>query len=237
MGKTIMFASGKGGSGTTTFTVNLGVILANTGAKVLVFDMNIGLRNDDIYLGMEDRILFDLGDVASGLCPLEKAVIAHDCCPNLYLLPCSQCKGISGFSGRHIQTLLEKLREDYDYVLVDCPVSIGKVMEYIAGRSDKAVLVVTPDYVSVRNTDAVSKRLESIGMTDRCFAINKVTESVIGGELSLDWISETMEIPLVGMLSLDETIHQCNNRGVPAALDGSSYYVKTFIEIAARIIA
>lgn len=237
MGKTIMFASGKGGSGTTTFTVNLGIVLANTGARVLVFDMNIGLRNDDIYLGMEDRILFDLGDVASGLCPLEKAVVAHDSCPGLFLLPCSQCKGISGFSGRHIRALLEQLKEDYDFVLVDCPVSIGKVMEYIAGSADKAVLVVTPDFVSVRNTDAVSKRLESIGMTDRCFVINKITESVIGSELSLEWISETMEIPLVGMVSLDENIHLGNNRGVPVVQNGSSYYTKTFIEIAARVIA
>lgn len=237
MGKIIMVASGKGGCGTTTFTTNLGVALANTGSRVCVCDMNIGLRNDDIYLGMENSILFDLGDVVSGICSLEKAVIPCDCSDNLFLLPCPQCKGVSGLSGQHIFRLLDGLREMFDYVFVDCPVSVGKVLEYIAKKADKAVLILTPDFVSVRNTDAVSRRLETVGLKDRCFIINKITESVLTTEPGLDWISQTMEIPLVGMLSMDEEIHKSNNKGTPIAQMGSSYYVKTFIEIAARIVA
>lgn len=237
MGKIFMVASGKGGCGTTTFATNLGVVLANSGASVLVFDMNIGLRNDDIYLGMENNILFDLGDVVSGLIAPEKAILPCDCCENLYLLPCPQCKSVSGLTGQVIFNLLDSLRDAFDYVIIDCPVSIGKTLEFLSQKSDKALLVVTPDFVSVRNTDAVSRRMENIGLTDRCFVINKISESSLNSEPSLDWIIQTMEIPMVGMLSQDDEINLCNNRGTPVALSGSSYFVKSFIEIAARIVA
>ena len=232
-----MIASGKGGSGTSTFTVNLGVVLANTGAKVLVCDMNIGLRNDDIYLGMENRVLFDLADYMEGICSLEKCIIQSDSCENLYLLPCPQCKTLQGLSEQKIRSMFEELKAAYDYVLIDCPVSIGKSLGYAASVSDCALLVTVPDFVCVRNTDAVSRRLKDLGLGERFFVINMVSEETMRREPSLEWISQTMDIPLAGILSYDWEINLCNNRGTPVVQTGSSVFVKTFIEIAARIVA
>ena len=231
-----MIVSGNGGSGTTTFTTNIASALAKAGAKVLVFDMNIGLRNDDIYLGMENNILFDLGDVVAGVCSLEKAILECDDCENLFLLPCPQCKGIAGFSGQHVSLLLGRLKEEYDYVFVDCPVGIGKMFEHIALACDKALLIATPDYLSVRNTDAVSRRLKALGLTNRCFAVNKIMESDLSDSMSLEWISKTMCIPLVGMVLFDENIHVSNNRGLPIALGDNAFYAKTFTDIAVRTV-
>ncbi len=233
----IMLVSGKGGSGTTTMTTNLAVVLANSGAKVLVCDMNIGLRNDDIYLGMENRVLFDLGDYISNVCDLEKAIIEDDSCEGLYLLPCPQCKSVAGLSSHRLSILFSELKASYDYVLVDCPVTIGRFLEYIAADADSALLVTTLDYVSVRNTDAVNRRLDEIGLDKRYFVINKVTEEGLKREPELEWISQTMDIPLAGILSFDEDIHFANNEGTPIVQLGTSYHIKTFIEIATRIVA
>ncbi len=237
MGKLIMIASGKGGSGTTTFAANLGIVLANTGAKVLVCDMNIGLRNDDIYLGMENRVLFDLGDYIGGLCSLEKAIIESDSCDNLSLLPCPQCKSVPGLSAQKLSVMFTSLKESYDYVIVDCPVNIGKSLEFVASEADAALLVVTPDYVCIRNTDAVCGRLKDLGVNKLFFAVNKMTEASLNREPSLEWISQTLDIPLVGIMSYDDAINAANNNGTPVVQMGSSYYVKTFIEIAARTVA
>ena len=237
MSKVIMIASGKGGSGTTTFAVNLGIVLANTGARVLICDMNVGLRNDDIYLGLENRVLFDFGDYISGLCSLEKAIIRSDSCDNLYLLPCPQCKSIPGLNVKSMSFMFGELRRMYDYIIVDCPVNIGKSLEFVSVNADCALLVTTPDYVCIRNTDAVSRRMAAFCLDKRLFVINKVSESTLEHEPSLDWIIQAMDIPLAGILSYDEDIDLCNNRGTPAAQIGSSYHVKVFIGIAARIVA
>lgn len=236
MGQAILFTAGKGGSGTTTFTINTGVILANSGAKVLIWDMNIGLRNDDIYLGLEDSILFDLGDVISGTCSLDKAIIPSDT-EGLFLLPCSQCKGIPGFSQSHIMNLMITLKEEFDYVLIDCPVNVGKTLEFLAGDCDKAVLVVTPDYVSIRNTDAVSRRLEAVTSIDKLIAINRVSEKGMSELPNPEWILRSIALPIVGVVAEDEAINISNNNGVPIVCSGSGPVVKTFIEITARIVS
>lgn len=233
----ILVTSGKGGSGTTTITANLGVVLANSGARVLICDMNIGLRNDDIYLGMENRVLFDLGDYIGDVCSLEKTIIESDSCDGLFLLPCPQCKSVAGLNSQKLAMLFSVLKNSYDYILVDCPVTIGRFLEYIAEDADTALLVTTLDYLSVRNTDAVNRRLDEIGLEDRYFVINKVTENALKREPSLESISQTMDIPLAGILSYDEDIDFANNDGTPIVQLGSSYYIKTFIEIATRIVA
>ena len=232
-----MIASGKGGSGTTTFAANIGVVLANTGADVLVCDMNFGLRNIDIYLGMENRVLFDLGDYFGGICSLEKAIIQSDSNDHLYLLPCPQNKTVPGINAQKMGAMLSELKQSFDYILLDCPVTIGRKLEYMCASSDGALLVTTPDFVSIRNTDAVSRKMASLGLKNRCFAINKVTEKSLTHEPTLELISQTMEIPLAGILSYDEEINYSNNKGVPIVQTGSSYYIKAFIEIAARIVA
>lgn len=233
----ILVTSGKGGSGTTTITTNLGVVLANSGARVLICDMNIGLRNDDIYLGMENRVLFDLGDYISDVCGLEKAIIESDSCSGLYLLPCPQCKSVAGLNSQKLGALFSILKDSFDYILVDCPVTVGRFLEYVAEDADTALLVTTLDFVSVRNTDAVSRRLDETGLEERFLVINMVTEEALKREPSLGSISQIMDIPLAGIISYDEDIHFSNNDGTPIVSLGSTYYVKTFIEIATRIVA
>jgi len=237
MGQSILITSGKGGSGTTTFTVNLGTVLANSGAKVLILDMNIGLRNDDIYLGVENNILFDLGDIISGVCTIQKAVVATDV-DGLYLLSPTQCKEITGLSQSIIMNLLLDLKDDYDYILIDCPVSLGKLTEYIASDCEKALLIVTPDYVSVRNTDAISRRLSTTGFIKQYFAINRVSNTNITNELSLDLITKSMSIPFIGIIAEDQSVNYYNNQGLPIVNQSvGSSIVKAFIEITARIVA
>lgn len=237
MSKVVLVASGKGGSGTSTFVVNLGIILANTGARVLICDLNIGLRNDDIYLGLENRVLFDLSDYIGGICSLEKTIIESDICENLFLLPSPQYKTIQGITESRIALMMGELKKQYDFILIDCPVGIGRTLEVASSNSDCGLLVTTPDFVCVRNTDAVSRKMNSFGLKNRFFVINMVTERTMNREPSLDWVSQNMEIPLAGILPYDEEIGDCNNKGTPIVLTGSSYYAKSFIEIAARIVA
>ena len=237
MSKVIVIASGKGGSGTTTFTVNLGIVLANTGAKVLICDMNIGLRNDDIYLGTENRVLFDMGDYVEGICSLEKAIIPTDANDDLYLLSCPQGKGIPGFNEEAVSRMFAELKGSFDYILVDCPVRADRFQDCVYVQADSALLVTVSDFVCIRNTDAVSRKMESRGLRNRYFVINMVREETFGQEPTLEWINQTMELPLTGILPYDEEIHRSNNKGIPVVQTGSSYYVKMFIEIAARIVA
>lgn len=235
MGQAIMVTSGKGGSGTTTFAINIAAVLANSGAKVLVFDMNIGLRNDDIYLGVEDRILFDVGDVVSDVCGLRKAIVQTDN-ENLDLLPGTQCKGIAGFSQLCITNLLLDLKDAYDYVIVDCPVTIGKTLDYVAADCEKALLIATPDYVSMRNTDAVRQKLAK-GFIDIFLAVNRINENSFSDIIQLSDITKAVPVPLIGVMAEDGLINAFNNRGIPVVNSSSGAIVKAFIEITARLVA
>ena len=152
MGKVILVCSGGGGTGKTTFAVNLSSVYARQGKNVLLLDLNMGRRNADIYLGMEDSILFDLGDVISGRCRLEKAIVSHSECDGLHLLSCPQYREIEGFKEGHAKALYNVLRERFDIVIVDCAVSVGKRLRTAAAGADAALILTIPDHSSVRST-------------------------------------------------------------------------------------
>ena len=238
MGKVIIVASGKGGVGKTTLCVNLAATLAKSGKKVLIADMNVGLRNDDIYLGLEDRILFDLGDVTSGVCKLEKAIVQHDLCENLFLLSCPQYRDIDGMTSGHIRALYAKLKKEFDLVFVDCPVISGSQLGYMATGVDEALVVITQDYVSIRNGDTVNRKLAGIGIFKRSYVVNMLREEAYGmeGIPDIGFISKAVSADCLGFIPYDMNINLSNNNGTPVVLAEETYINKTFENIANQLV-
>ncbi|MBQ4410013.1 MAG: septum site-determining protein MinD [Firmicutes bacterium] len=237
MGITALVTSGKGGAGKTTITVNLGATLAQKGARVVLVDFNMGLRNLDIYLGMEDCSLFDLGDVLTGVCKVEKALVHDERFGRLYMLPCPQFKEINGITAQHVAGLFGVLKNKFDYVLVDMPLGVGQMMENAASAADLGIVVVTPDYVSLRNADTVDRKLDVCGLQKRCFIINQVDLEILrsGNVPGIEHIARNMSTPLAGIIPYDENIHAGNNMGSPVVLAADSYIAKNFSSIALRV--
>ena len=237
MGLVALVTSGKGGAGKTTITVNLGATLAQKGARVALVDFNMGLRNLDIYLGMEDCSLFDLGDVLTGVCKVDKALVHDDRFGRLYMLPCPQFKEINGVTAQHVAGLFAVLKNQFDYVLVDMPLSVGRMMENAASAADAGIVVVTPDYVSLRNADTMDRKLDVCGLKKRCFIINQVDPDLMRSRNvpGIEHIARNMNTPLAGIIPWDENIHAGNNAGSPVVLASDSYIAKNFETIAMRI--
>ena len=238
MGEVVLVCSGKGGVGKTTFAVNLSIAAAGSGLKVLLMDLNMGRRNIDIYLGMEDRILFDLGDVISGMCSLDRAIIDYDLCPGLSILACPQYREIDGIGPGHLRALYEKLKGIYDLVVVDCPVSLGGILRTVANGADSALIITIQDYSSVRNADALNEKLENIGIEKRFYAINRMDKQYSGSTAipGLGFITKALQIPLIGIVSEEPAIHLANNCGCPVALEAGSDMQQRFAQIAFRIM-
>ncbi|MBR5756558.1 MAG: AAA family ATPase [Firmicutes bacterium] len=238
MGKVLLCCSAAGGSGKTTFSVNLGAALSHKGFKVLIADLNMGRRNVDIYLGIEDRILFDLGDVMSGLCRLEKAIIPHDICRGLYVLSSPQYREIEGFGPGHAKALYAKLRAEFDFVIVDCPVSLGSVLRTVSNGADAALMIVDPDFVSIRNTEALAEKLISLGVDRLFYAVNRISEKYASDSSvpSLTFITRTLSLPLIGIVSETADIHRANNSGCPIAVDTDSDMGRRFAQMAERLL-
>ena len=234
MGQLIMITSGKGGSGKTTFAVNLAHIYASEGLKTLVLDLNQGLRNADIYMGLENEVIFDLGDVLSGVCRLEKAVAQDNTNENLYLLCCPQYQCVDRYSWRRIPELYARLRKDFDIVIIDPPAGMGELSSSVASGVDRAVTVLTPDHQALRNGDTVDKRLEELGIEKRYFVVNRVVPELWGSEAvpGLEQMTRTMRCAFAGILSEDMAVHMGNNTGVPCASDPGSYLHGVFKNIA-----
>ena len=238
MGKILLIASGKGGVGKTTLSTNFGVVFAKQGLKVIIVDMNVGLRNDDIYLGLEDRILFDFGDVSSGLCKLEKAIVKHDMCDKLELLSCPQNRGIDGLTTGHTRALYAKLRKEYDYVIVDLPTINGDNLQYFGTGADEALIVLNQDYVSVRNGDGINRQLASMGIARRWYIVNKVFEESFtrSGLPDMLFIERNIDAQCLGYIPFDLSIDMANNSGVPVVFEEDAPAAKTIKEIALRLL-
>ena len=234
MGQLFLICSGKGGAGRTTFAVNLAQIYASQGLRTLVLDLNQGLRNADIYMGLESDVIFDLGDVLSGVCRLEKAIAQDSRCENLFLLCCPQYKSIEEYARKRIGELYARLRSEYDMVLIDAPAGCGELLSVIAAGVDRAMIVLTPDYQALRNGDTVDRLLEDLGVSRRCFVVNRVIPALWGNEAlpGPEQMTRTMRCRFAGILSEDLHVHLGNNTGVPCASDPGSYLCAAFRKIA-----
>ncbi|CDI50256.1 septum site-determining protein MinD [Clostridium tetani] len=237
MGETIVITSGKGGVGKTTTTANLGTALASMDKKVVVIDGDTGLRNLDVLMGLENRVVFTLMDVIDGNCKLKQALIKDKRFNNLYLLPTAQIRDKSDISKENMLSLINELRNDFDYILIDCPAGIEQGFENAVAGADRAIVVVNPEVTSVRDADRVIGKLESKGIEDHQLIINRINPEMVrvGDMLAVQDILDSLAIRLIGIVPDDRNITVSTNRGEPIVLNDNSKSGQAFKNIARRI--
>ena len=217
MGEVIVITSGKGGVGKTTTTANIGTGLAQLEKKVILIDTDIGLRNLDVVMGLENRIVYNLVDVIEGNCRLKQAIIRDRRYPNLYLIPSAQTKDKRAVNPEQMKKLTEALKEEFDYILLDCPAGIEQgFLNAIAGAT-KAIVVTTPEVSAIRDADRVIGLLESAEMESIQLIINRIRIDMVrrGDMMSMEDVKEILAVELLGIVPDDEEIVISTNRGEP----------------------
>lgn len=238
MSRKILIASGKGGVGKTIFTTNVAAILAERGLKTLMIDMNLGLRNLDLYMGLENNVVFDIADVINGVVSPARALVKDKRFPNLYLLAATQNKEKLLVGKESIKKLYDDMGSSFDVVLIDGPAGINDELKLATSGVDSAVIVTSPEYVSLRDADAVDAFLESSGVKSRSYVINKVDKNNMKSGIlpTFEEISSVMRIPLLGIIQNDNTIHLAANAGRPVVMQRNSYIEKNFSNIVDRML-
>lgn len=237
MGKVIVITSGKGGVGKTTSTANIGTALAMLGHKVALLDTDIGLRNLDVIMGLENRIVYDLVDAVRGNCRLKQALIKDKRLDNLYLLPAAQTKDKTAVSNDQMAELCEKLKEEFDYVVIDCPAGIEHGFKNAIAGADEAVVVTTPEVSAVRDADRIIGLLEAAGLESPRLIVNRIRSNMVksGDMMSVDDILDILAIELLGVVPDDDAIVISSNRGEPTVLDSKSRPGLAYRNIARRL--
>lgn len=238
MNNVIVVTSGKGGVGKTTTTANIGTGLARTGKKVLLVDTDIGLRNLDMVLGLENRIVFDLVDVIEGTCRARQALIKDKRTDGLYLLPAAQTRDKMSVNPDQMKTLIEELEKDFDYILIDCPAGIEQGFKNAVAGAKSAVVVTVPEVASVRDADRIIGLLSAAGITDVELLINRFRPDLVkkGDMLAIDDILDVLGVDLIGVVPEDELIFRSSNLGEPAVTDNSSRAGKAYRNVVGRIL-
>ena len=224
MGEVIVITSGKGGVGKTTTTANIGTGLAQLEKKVILIDTDIGLRNLDVVMGLENRIVYNLVDVIEGNCRLKQAIIRDRRYPNLYLIPSAQTKDKTAVNPEQMKKLTEALKEEFDYILLDCPAGIEQgFLNAIAGAT-RAIVVTTPEVSAIRDDDRVIGLLESAEMESIQLIINRIRIDMVrrGDMMSMEDVKEILAVELLGIVPDDEEIVISTNRGEPLTGGDSS---------------
>ncbi len=237
MGEAIVVTSGKGGVGKSTTSCNIGVSLALSDKKVCLVDTDIGLRNLDVLLGLENRIVFDLVDVIEENCLLSQALIKDQRCEELYLLPSAQAKDKSAVSATQINRLISQLKEQFDYVIVDCPAGIERGFKNAIRGAERAIVVTTAENTSVRDADRVIGLLEKEKIAPPKLIINRLRPKMIknGGMMDIDEVTALLAIDLLGVVPEDEEIIRAGNLGEPLVFSTRSPASRAFYNIARRI--
>jgi septum site-determining protein MinD len=237
-GQVITITSGKGGVGKTTATANLGVALARRGQRVACIDADIGLRNLDVVLGLENRIVYDLVDVVEGRAKLRQALIKDKRLPELQLLPAAQKRDKTAVTEKQMIKLCDDLRKDFDFVLIDSPAGIESGFKYSVAPSDQVLLVVTPEVSSVRDGDRVIGLVEAQEKAAPKLVINRMRPSMVkrGEMLATSDVLEILSIDLIGIVPEDEAIITSTNKGHPVALEDHSLAGAAFTRIAQRML-
>jgi septum site-determining protein MinD len=237
MGEAIVITSGKGGVGKTTTTANIGTALAAMGKKVVVVDGDTGLRNLDVLMGLENRIVYTLIDVVEERCRLKQALIKDKRFPNLFLLPTAQTRDKNDISSEEMLNVVGELKEDFDYVIIDCPAGIEQGFENAVIGADRAIVVVNPEVTSVRDADRVIGKLDAKGLERHDLLINRLNNEMVkrGDMLNINDIIETLSVKLIGVVPDDRNITISTNKGEPIVLDDKALSGQAFKNIARRI--
>ncbi len=235
-GKIIVITSGKGGVGKTTATASIGAALALEGKKVAVVDMDIGLRNLDVVMGLENRIVFNLIDAIKGKCRLKQAAIRDRRIENLYLIPASQSDNKDVLSPDEILEFSKQLRDEFDYTFMDCPAGIERGFENSVVAADEALVICTPEVSSVRDADRIIGLLYARSITPRLIVNRIIPEMVEKGDmLSHEDVVEVLSIELIGLVQMDEHVLVSSNTGMPLVLQKESKAGEAFRRIAMRL--
>ena len=217
MSEVIVITSGKGGVGKTTTVANIGTGLAMLGKKVVVVDTDIGLRNLDVVLGLENRIVYNLVDVINGSCRLRQALIKDKRHPELCLLPSAQTKDKSAVSPEQMIKLTDDLREQFDYIILDCPAGIEQGFQNAIAGADRALVVTTPEVSAIRDADRIIGLLEANGFKQMDLIINRLRMDMVkrGDMMSAQDVVDILAIPLIGIIPDDENVVIATNQGEP----------------------
>lgn len=238
MGEVIVITSGKGGVGKTTTTANLGTGIALQGKKVVLIDTDIGLRNLDVVMGLENRIVYDLVDVIEGSCRAKQAIIKDKRFEGLYLLPAAQTRDKSAVKPQQMLKLCDELRQEFDYIIVDCPAGIEQGFKNAIAGADRALVVTTPEVSAVRDADRIIGLLEANELKEPKLIVNRVRPDMVkrGDMMSIEDIIDILAIDLIGVVPDDEKIIVSTNRGEPAVTDPKALAGQAYRNITKRIL-
>ena len=238
MGEVIVITSGKGGVGKTTTTANIGASLALEGKKVVLVDTDIGLRNLDVVMGLENRIVYDIVDVIEEKCKLRQALIKDKRFEELFLLPAAQTRDKTAINEEQMRELTKKLKEEFDYVLIDCPAGIEQGFKNAVAGADRAIVVTTAEISAIRDADRIIGLLESSEIKNPELIINRLRPAMVkkGEMMDVDDIVDLLSIDLIGVVPDDEYIITQTNKGEPVIKNKKAPSGKAYIETAKRIL-
>lgn len=239
MGEAIVITSGKGGVGKTTTSANVGTSLAVLGKRVCLVDTDIGLRNLDVVMGLENRIIYDLVDVIQNRCKLKQAIVKDKRFDDhLYLLPAAQTSDKSVVTPDQMKKLVEELKQDFDYIVIDCPAGIEQGFQNAIAGADQAIVVTTPEISAVRDADRIIGLLEKEDIQPPRLIVNRIRNHMVkmGDMLDIDEIINQLSIDLIGIVADDDDVIKASNSGEPIALNSSSKTGIAYRNIARRIL-
>lgn len=237
-GTAIVVTSGKGGVGKTTAAANIGAGLAMSGPTVALVDADIGLRNLDLVLGLENRIVYDLVNVVEGGCDVQKALIRHKHIENLSLLPAAQSRDKTAVTPEQMKALTLGLKESFDFVILDCPAGIEQGFKNAIAGADRAIVVTTPEMSAVRDADRIIGMLEAEEVKNPWLIVKRIRPDMVKRHdmMNVDDLIDFLKVELLGVVPDDESIIISTNRGIPAVMDEKSRAGRAFLDIASRIM-
>lgn len=235
--KVITITSGKGGVGKTTTTANLGVALARLGKRVTVIDADIGLRNLDVVMGLENRIVYDIVDVIEGRAKVHQAMIKHKQFPNLYLIPAAQTRDKTALNPEDMVRLVDQLRVDFDYIVIDSPAGIEGGYRNAVAPADEVLIVTNPEVSAVRDADRIIGLLEAENKGPGRLVLNRLNPAMVrkGEMLSDEDVVDILRLQIIGIIPEDENVIPASNSGIPVILNDTSRAGKAFHHLALRV--
>lgn len=236
MGEVIVVTSGKGGVGKTTTTANVGTGLAKLEKKVVLIDTDIGLRNLDVVMGLENRIVYNLVDVIEGSCKINQAFIKVKGYSNFYLLPSAQTRDKTAVTPEQMKKLTDQLKEEFDYVIIDCPAGIEQGFHNAIAGADRALVVTTPEVSAVRDADRIIGLLEANEVKKIHLIVNRIRMDMVkrGDMMSSDDVVEILAVPIIGVVPDDENIVVSTNQGAPL-VGNNTLAGKAYMNICKRV--